>query len=266
MMAEPLEFQWPLEAHPRPDASQAFRIKEAERALALFSEADWRGESVDRASKILEEAAIAGFDQNELDLETVAEKLRQADLVPHSARMADNSANQFIMDSIVGEATGLLLYRKTNRVAWTLATGLWSHFHSMLMVLGDLLKGRYESDAEFRQNFDNLASVIFHQAATPGLIDETSGKGELKRLAERWREAPNLRDVWSGLHWMRYEYGPSETAILANIYLKLNTAALATFLEHFDNPYQVWDILTGWAHLGLSLIHISEPTRLGMIS
>jgi hypothetical protein len=251
MMAEPLEFQWPLEAYPRPDASQAFRIKEAERALSLLSEADWHADSVERASKILEEAVIAGFDQDELDIESVAEKIRQADLVPHAARAVDNSANQFIMDSIVGEATGLLLYQKTNRVAWTLATGLWSHFHSMLMVLGNFLKGRYESDAEFRQSFDNLASVIFHQAATPGLIEQTSGKGELERFAERWREAPKLRDVWSGLNWMRYEYGPSETGILANIYLKLNTAALATFLEHFDNPYQVWDILTGWAHLGL---------------
>jgi hypothetical protein len=171
-------------------------------------------------------------------------------LVPESARLADNFVDQFLTGSIVGDAAGLLLYRETNRVAWTLVTDLWSHFHSMSTALGPFLEGKYANDEAFRERFDNLASVIFHQAATPGLSEQKS-KGELDRLAERWREAPNLRDMRSGPRWMRYERGLDETQTLAHIYLKLNMRALAEFLDRFDNPHQIWNILTGWANLGL---------------
>lgn len=248
-MAEPLELQWPLEAHPRQDPALVFRIKESERVLALLRDAEWRSDSVNAASGILEEAAIPGFDLEKPDIDSVAEALRR--VVPEAARPNDVAASRLLVDSVVGEAIGWLLVRKPNRDSWTLATGLWSHFHGMLAALSDFLKDAYESDTEFRADFDDLANIVFEQAATGGSTEAVSSKSNLGQLADRWREAPNLREVWSGLHWVRHEFGPSEARILAHIYLKLNATVLAGLLDRFDNPYQVWDILTGWANLGL---------------
>jgi hypothetical protein len=62
--------------------------------------------SVERASDMLEKAVIARF----LDIDALAEELQQADLVPLSAREADNNTNKYILDSIIGEATGVVLY------------------------------------------------------------------------------------------------------------------------------------------------------------
>ncbi|MDH6258412.1 hypothetical protein [Bradyrhizobium sp. BR13661] len=248
-MAEPLELQWPLEAHPRQDPALAFRIKESERVLAPLKDAEWRSDSINAAVKILEEATIPGFDQQKPDLDSVAEVLGR--VVPESAKSSDVAVNQVLVDSVIGEAVGWLLVREPNRDSWTLATGLWSHFPGMLAALGVVLKDAYENDTEFRADFDDLANAVFDQAATGGSTEAAPSKSDLGQLADRWRAAPNLREVWSGLHWMRHEFGPSEARILAHIYLKLNAPVLAGLLDRFDNPYQIWDILTGWANLGL---------------
>src|SRR5258708_9621530 len=43
----------------------------------------------------------------------------------------------------------------------------------------------------------------------------------------------------------------SEVDILSNIYLVLDIGRLAELLDRFDNPYQIWTVLTGFAWLGL---------------
>jgi hypothetical protein len=49
---------------------------------------------------------------------------------------------------------------------------------------------------------------------------------------------------------MRHSFYSSDMDILANIYLALDPGRLAELLERFENPYQVWATLTGFAGLG----------------
>src|SRR5258708_10350557 len=141
-MTEPLKRRWPLEAHPRPDEGMAYRLRVAERVSALLQEADWRYGSVERACEILERAVAVGFEQRKVDFDPVAEALRQANLVQDfdPAAKLDGDLARLMIDSIVGEATGLLLYRNTSRDAWTLGVGLWPHFNNMLAALRTFLE------------------------------------------------------------------------------------------------------------------------------
>ncbi|WP_316167522.1 MULTISPECIES: hypothetical protein [unclassified Bradyrhizobium] len=220
---------------------------------ALLDAADWRLGAVERAYKILERALTTGFEEGAADIEHIAEALRQENSIPESGPEArlDNESQSLMIDSIVGEAAGLLLIRNTGRNAWTMAVGLRSHFDSMLAALRGSLKSKYDSDDQFRLRFDDLADGVSLEAATQRPAEDHSARSNVLALAENWREAPNLRDVWSGIHWLRPDFGPNEINILAYIYVALNKHALAGFLDRFDNPYQVWDILSGWAQLGL---------------
>jgi hypothetical protein len=255
-MIEPAELRWPLEAHPRRDEALAYRQRVAERAFSQFREASWRERAVLHACNILERAIEAGSDQEQVNIAPVADALRQAPLIPASHKplvTTDESENSLIFHSLIGEAAGLLLYRRTDRSAWSIVLHLRSEFQfNILQSLRTFLQPIYVGDESFRSRFDELADEIFAESLAPSTVEKGEAeRSDLQHLAEQWRKAPNLREIWSGAPRLRLSWMPSEIDILSHIYLALDVRRLAELLDRFDNPYQVWAVLSGWGGLGL---------------
>jgi hypothetical protein len=251
-MSEANELRWPLEAHPWRDEALVYRQRLAERAFSQYRAASWRESAVLHACESLERAIEAGSGQEKVDIESVAGSLREAQLVSASANpvaASDEIEGRLMVHSLVGEAAALLLYRRTDRSAWSITNDLRSQFDNMLPSLRTSLQSHYASDESFRDRFDALADQMFGENLA-GPILETD-KNYLQNLAEQWRKAPNLREVWSGAPRLRLSWMPSDVDILAHIYLVLDVQRLTKFLDRFDNPYQVWAVLTGWGWLGL---------------
>jgi hypothetical protein len=254
-MIEPAELRWPLEAHPWRDEGLAYRQRVAERAFSQFREASWRESAVLQACEILERAIDARSNQEQADIEPVADALRQAHLVPASDKppaASDDSESSLIFHSLVGEAAGLLLCRRTDRSAWSIVIHLRSEFQfDIMQSLRTFLQSIYASDESFRKRFNALADQIFGENVAAPTIGREADRSDLQHLAEQWRKAPNLRELWSGAPRSRLSWMPSEVDILAHIYLALDLKRLAELLDRFDNPYQVWAVLNGWGGLGL---------------
>jgi hypothetical protein len=255
-MTDTLEPRWPQEAHPWPDEAQAYRQRMAESALARFKEANWRESAVLQASKILERMIDARLTEEQIPSQALTDALRDANLVPVSEAPSgapDALANVLVFGALIGEAAALLLYRKTDRIVWTAVTGLLPNFDGMLVSFRMCLQLRFHDDEFFHDRFNALADQIVGDAsAVPAALKMSENdRDNLLFLVERWRKAPELRSVWWGLPQMRHSYFPSEVEILANIYLALDPVRLAQLLDRFDNPYQTWTILTGFAWLGL---------------
>ena len=247
--------RWPQEAHPRRDEAQIYRQRVAERALAQFKEASWRQSAVSEACQIFERLSGTSSNGEETAPQAIIDALLAANLIPASdagSAESDAPTNNLVFGSLIGEAAALFLYRRTDRIAWTAVNGVLSNFDGMLTSFRMCLHSPFQNDQSFRERFNALAdAVVADNLVRPALTTKGRDSDIFLSLLEQWRKSPELRSVWSGLPGMRHSYYPSEVDVLSNIYLELDTGRLAELLDRFDNPYQVWTVLTGFAWLGL---------------
>lgn len=254
-MPEPTELRWPQEAHPWPDSAREYRQRAAERAQAIFENADWRENAVAQAAEVLERISEAQSAEEQVRSERFVEALREANLIPVWEAPSDDPialSNNLVFGSLVGEAAGVLLVRRTDRRIWTVIEKLVYNLEGVSRTLQAALKAAYGGDDDFKQRFDALADDIVNSSlAYP--VGNIGGRDAdtVLALIEQWHRAPNLRSVWSGLPQMRNVLYGSEISVLAHIYLVLDAARLAQFLDRFDNPYQIWTVLAGFWSLGL---------------
>jgi hypothetical protein len=257
-MPETAEPRWPKEAHPWRDEAQAYRRRVSERALAWLERATWRARAVSQASDVLERklgAEPASVDK-QFDFEPIALALRQANLsgAPDAGASATEQAdsNNLILGALVGEAAAVLLHRKTTHNVWSVAHGLWFNFDGAFVSFRTRLRTDLLSDRSFRERFDILADKVVDQAiANPADRMIEREHGSFLALLETWRRAPDLRSVWLGLPQMRHVHLFSEVDSLVNIYFTVDAARAVELLSRFDNPYQIWAVLSGIGGLGL---------------
>jgi hypothetical protein len=254
-MTESTELRWPQEAHPWPDQAQAYRQRAAERAQAVFESADWRENAVAHASTILERSIDAQMREEEFRSAPIVEALREANLIPTSEAPSDDPAalaNNLVLGALTGEAAAVLLLRRADRGVWRAIQELVFNLDGMLQSLRAALQTIFQSDEEFRHRFDALADAIVSESlAHPAVTVDRRDLDTWSELIEDWRKTPDLRGVWAGVPRMRHTFYGSEVSVLAHIYVVLNPARLAQLLDRFDNPYQVWSVLTGFWNLGL---------------
>jgi len=251
-MTERLKLLWPQEAHPWPDSGQSYRVRAAERAQLLFEGAPWRTSAVAQASEILERILDAQTVEEQVSSERLVKALHEARLIPALNVTFNELTRSLVFDSLVAEASAALLHRRTDRRVWNMIEELVHDLHGMLPALRATLRTFFRNDEKFKVCFNGLAGAILSDSLTnPATNAGRRGFDSMSALVEHWRRAPDLRSVWSGLPRMRHTAYRSELSVLAHIYLAVDPACLVQFLERFDNPYQIWSVLTGPWGLGL---------------
>jgi len=254
-MTKPPEPRWPQEAHPWSDSAQAYRLGAAERAQSLFEGATWRANAIAQASAMLERIIDAQSGEEHASSEPFVGVLREADLIPASEVPSNDLAglsNNLVFGALVGEALAVVLLRRTERRVWSAIEKLTSELDGTLQSLRATLQTSYREDEQFKHRFDALAEAIVSDSLTrPAVNVAERDFDSMVALIDQWRKAGNLRSVWSGLPQMRHTTYRSEISVLAHIYLALDPARLAQLLDRFDNPYQIWSVLTGFWNLGL---------------
>jgi hypothetical protein len=254
-MSDIVDPRWPQEAHPWRDEAQLYRQRVAERALAQFKESSWRPSAVFATCQIFERLSETQSNGEKITAQAMIDAVLAASLIPTSdggSAEAVAAANNLVFGLLLGEAAAMFLYRRTDRVAWSVVQGVLFNFDGMLTTFRICLQSNFQSDGEFRKRFNALADeIVSDSLVRPILSIEGRDRDNLLALVEHWRKSPDLGRIWSGLPEMRHSFYPSELDILSNIYLALDAARLAELLDRFDNPYQIWTVLTGFAWLGL---------------
>jgi hypothetical protein len=250
--------KWPMEAHPWRDEATAYRRRAQESALGS-RRAKWRTKAVSLASEILEGKIPQGpkgvYQPAESD--AIAASLRQANLLPSNHTLPgveDNTSNNLLLGTVVGEAAAILLKRRTELETWAVACRLWFNFEGALPAFRARLQSEFRADRSFRKRFDTLTkSIVDRAVADPAHKMSPQDRDNFLALIENWRKTKDLRSVWFGLRQLRHPlvFGGEVDAVVY-VYLAIDPARASQALERFDNPYQISMTLSPLGGLGLN--------------
>jgi hypothetical protein len=257
-MSNSVHPKWPREAHPWRDEATAYRHRAQESALGS-RRAKWRTKAVSLASEILESKISLGAEgvYQPTESDAIAASLRQANLLPSNhtlPEIEDNTSNNILLGTVVGEAAAILLKRRTDLETWAVACRLWFNFDGALPAFRTRLQSEFRSDRSFRKRFDALAERIVDRAvADPVHKMSTQDRDNFLALIENWRKTKDLRSVWLGLRQLRHPlvFGGEVDAVVY-VYLGIDPARASQALDRFDNPYQISMALSPLSGLGLN--------------